>query len=153
MKTEERLLNKEVTPTEEEIKNFIGEKSWTLLLETESRLKENYDLNKELRFPFGNNYGWGYRYRHKASHLFYLFFQKGGFVCTTQLGDKTVEKVEKLLPETLEKTQELWKTRYPCGEQGGWINYFIETREELCDFLKLLNIKVRPKKTRAINRS
>ncbi|MDR2203028.1 MAG: DUF3788 domain-containing protein [Nitrososphaerota archaeon] len=28
---------------------------------------------------FGSNYGWGYKYSHKANHLCYAFFEKNIF--------------------------------------------------------------------------
>jgi hypothetical protein len=47
-----------------------------------------------------------------------------------------------LLPET----QVLWKNRYPCGDFGGWIHLSVETDDELADPIRLIGIKVKPKK-------
>jgi hypothetical protein len=56
----ERLLDKNSPPTTEFIREYIGIKSYTILLQLEDFLSNNYHFSKEMRFPFGNNYGWGY---------------------------------------------------------------------------------------------
>jgi len=71
----ERMLDKKHQPTEEEIKQFIGNDSNKNLQLIKDRLKKVFDLNVELKFPFGNNYGWGYKFSHKTKHLFYIFFE------------------------------------------------------------------------------
>ena len=61
METEkERLVNKEVMPTEDSINHFLGAESVNRLSHFEKMLRENYDLNCELIFPFGKEYGWAY---------------------------------------------------------------------------------------------
>ncbi|QLY78830.1 DUF3788 family protein [Clostridium intestinale] len=52
------MLNRTSTPTEEEIFDFIGVEAKLLFEEFEQDLIKNYHMQKELRFPFGNNYGW-----------------------------------------------------------------------------------------------
>lgn len=63
----------------------------------EEYLNTHYQLVKEIRFPFGNSYGWGYKYSHKSSHLCYAFFEKGAFTVTIQIGDKQAQLVEDVL--------------------------------------------------------
>lgn len=104
-------------------------------------LADHYDFKKELRFPFGNNYGWGYKYSHKSSHLCYTFFESGAFTVTLQLGDSCVPAVERMLPVLSEKAKEIWKNRYSCGKQGGWIHYRVIHDNDLDDILKLILAK------------
>ena len=54
----ERMLDKSRKPDEAEIREYIGEDSYKRLCRLESILSEQYQLSKELRFPFGNHYGW-----------------------------------------------------------------------------------------------
>jgi hypothetical protein len=131
-------------PDETAIYGHLGKQSWYRLVTFESWLKTNYQLVRELKFPFGNNYGWGYKYSHKSDHLCYVFFEKDAFVVMLQMGDKYVQLLENQLPLLLYKTQELWKNRYPCGTHGGWIHYRILTDEELTDVIKLLTIRKTP---------
>lgn len=72
----ERMLNKLNKPSITEIHEYIGENSFLLLNNFEEIMKQRYDLKTELRFPFGNNYGWGYKYSHKTKHLCYFFLKK-----------------------------------------------------------------------------
>ncbi len=140
----ERLLDKNNPPTTEFIRAYIGIKSHTVLLQFEDFLSNNYHLSKEMRFPFGNSYGWGYKYSHKSSHLCYVFFESGAFTITLQLGDNCVSKIEQILPNLSQKAKELWQNRYPCGEQGGWIHYRVIDTNELNDIFEFLKIKKKP---------
>ncbi len=140
----ERMLDREVIPSENDIFKYLGEHSSRLLNYLELKLAANYKLVKELRFPFGNNYGWGYKYSNNATHLCYLFFEKEGFTVLLQINGKGKEVLEKNREALSSKTMELWERRYPCGE-GGWVNYRPFSEAETDDIIKLLEIKVRPK--------
>ncbi|MCC0640859.1 MULTISPECIES: DUF3788 family protein [unclassified Clostridioides] len=141
----ERMLNKSVMPSEKEISEYVGKKHFNLILHLENLLDKKYDLRKELRFPFGNNYGWGYKYSHKTMHLFYVFFEKDCFTTTIQIGSNDVDKLLDILDNLLPKTNEFWDKRYPCGS-GGWINYRVENEKELDDILKIIEVKKKPPK-------
>ena len=76
----------------------------------------------ELKFPFGNGYGWGYKVSNKTKHMFYLFFEKGGITIMLQINKiKTEKEIEKYNNLSYEG-KEHWRNRYPCGENGGWIH-------------------------------
>ncbi|UZT81751.1 DUF3788 family protein [Caproicibacterium sp. BJN0003] len=137
----ERLLDKNVSPSEDFIKKYLGTESYHNLLELEKYLNAHYDLKKEIKFPFGNSYGWGYKYSHKSSHLCYAFFESGAFTITLQLGDSCVAAVNKILPDLSAKANELWKNRYHCGKQGGWIHYRVISPDELSDIFSLIAAK------------
>jgi hypothetical protein len=140
----ERMLKKEIPPTEESIQAALGPAAWGLLEELELFLNRNYQLVREMKFPFGNNYGWGYKYGHKSKHLCYAFFESGAFTVMLQLGDKEVPAMNARLGELLPKTRELWANRYPCGETGGWVHYRVLSREELADVFELIKMKKKP---------
>lgn len=97
-----------------------------------------------MRFPFGNSYGWGYKYSHQSSHLCYVFFESGAFTVTLQLGDRCVPAVEQALPGLSRKARDLWLNRYPCGERGGWIHYRVTDTDGLNDVMALVKIKRKP---------
>ncbi|MDR0319059.1 MAG: DUF3788 domain-containing protein [Nitrososphaerota archaeon] len=139
----ERLLDKCVMPDEVTIQGHLGQ-SWCRFIAFENHLSDNYQLVRELKFPFGDNYGWGYKYSHKLHHLCYVFFEKDAFTVMLQIGDKQVPILESQLTLLLHKTQELWKNRYPCGEHGGWIHYRVLVDDELTDVIKLLAIRKTP---------
>ncbi len=66
----ERLLDKNNPLATDFIKGYIGTKSYNTLLQCEDSLGNNYHLCREMKFPFGNNYGWGISNNHKSSHLY-----------------------------------------------------------------------------------
>jgi len=140
----ERLLDKSIMPDDTTIQEYLGRQSHERLIIFENRLKANYQLVRELKFPFGKNYGWGYKYNHKLSHLCYVFFEKDAFTVMLQIGDKQVPLLESCLLLLLQKTQDLWKNRYSCGEHGGWIHYRVLADDELTDVTKLLAIRKKP---------
>lgn len=137
----ERLLDKNASPSEDFIRKYLGTESYHNLLEFEKYLNAHYDLKKEIKFPFGNSYGWGYKYSHKSSHLCYAFFELGAFTITLQLGDPCVSAVNRILPTLSAKANELWKNRYHCGKQGGWIHYRVISADELNDIFPLIAAK------------
>ena len=141
----ERMLDKSRKPDEAEIREYIGEDSYKRLCQFESILSEQYQLSKELRFPFGNHYGWGYKLSHKSIHLCYAFFEKGAFTITVQIGDRQVPKAEQIIAEMSPKARELWANRYPCGDIGGWIHYRVLEDEELEEVISFVNAKRAPK--------
>lgn len=147
MTEKERMTDKNQPPSAAKVQAFLGKDAWARLLRFEAMLQENYEVTRELKFPFGDSYGWGFRYGHKKTLLLYVFFEKDGFCCTLSINDKGAKKVEALLENLLPETQTLWHDRYPCGEKGGWVHYSVKTEAELTDILKLTGAKVAPKKS------
>jgi hypothetical protein len=139
----ERMLDKEKRPTRGEMEKTMGVAAGRLWSRLETFLKKSYDLRTEVRFPFGNNYGWGLKYSHRSKHLFYLFPESGSFTVMIQIGGPEVEGLGKLLPALLPKTRDLWDKRYPCGA-GGWIHYRVFSARELDDVIELVKLKKKP---------
>ena len=142
-----RLTEKFHQPTEEFVKIFMGDDAWDRLMRFEDMLKVHYDLSREIKFPFGNDYGWSFRYVHKKTLLLYVFFEENGFCCTISINDKGAQKVESILSDLRPEIQTVWKNRYPCGDFGGWIHHSVEADYELPDLIRLIGIKVKPKKS------
>ena len=145
----ERMLDKNHEPSAEEIARYIGCGAQAGLKTFEGFLRTQYDIQQELKFPFGQGYGWGYKYSHRKAHLCYAFFEKGGFTVTLQIGDKQASALEAALPCMSAKTKNMWANRYPCGENGGWIHYRVLHDNDLKDICALILIRKPPKKTRS----
>lgn len=140
----ERMLDKSIIPNESLILETLGQKSYEQLMQFEEILSSRYDLHKELRFPFGNSYGWGYKYSHKTFHLCYAFFEKGAFTIMLQIGDKQVEKAERIITELSDKVRTAWLNRYPCGDQGGWIFYRVIDGHDVLEIIQCIDAKKAP---------
>lgn len=140
----ERMLDKHNQPTTDEVIAYLGADSFARLEQFEAFLQKHYHLKREMRFPFGSQYGWGYKYSHQTVHLCFAFFEAQAFTISLQLGDTVVEQVEQLLPSLSAKTQALWEQRYPCGDRGGWIHARILEDRDLQDGMQLVLVKKKP---------
>jgi hypothetical protein len=135
----ERMLDKQIVPTEAEIHKFIGTKSVGFIETIKESLEKILELDMKFRFPYGKEYGWSYRVSNKSKHLFDLFFEKGSISILSKIQtENEMEKYNKLSDEG--KTY--WKNRYPCGKNGGWIDYRITSKKQLKDIGIFLSIKV-----------
>jgi len=137
----ERMLDKKIIPTEEEIKNFIGEKSINNIEFLINCLNNIFSIKMELKFPFGNNYGWGYKVSDKSKHLFYIFFEKNSITIMLQIKGIKTENEMKKYSKLSEEGKNYWENRYPCGENGGWIHYRINNKKQLKDIGIFLSIR------------
>ncbi len=80
------MLDKNHMPEATDIERFIGNESSGRLHALEELLQSKYSINRELRYPFGNSYGWGFKYSHKTKHLFYLFFERDALTAQDTFG-------------------------------------------------------------------
>lgn len=87
-----RMTDKFQPPPEGFVRIFMGDAAWSRLKLFEEMLGKRYDLTREMRFPFGNTYGWGFRYAHKNTLLLYVFFEEDGFCCTISINDAGAKK-------------------------------------------------------------
>lgn len=137
-----RLTEKYQQPPEA----FMGIEAWSRLMRFEEMLRERYDLSREIKFPFGNEYGWSFRYSHKKPLLLYVFIEEGGFCCTISINDKGAQEVDSMFSDLLPEIQASWINRYACGAEGGWLHRSVTSDDELPDLIRLVSVKVRPKK-------
>ncbi len=94
----ERMLNKETAPTFEEMLAYCG-KSGALWVAFENIMREKYDLQTQIRFPYGKSYGWGVKYSHKAKHICDVFAEAGAFYFLFRIDDKDIDKIKNELSE------------------------------------------------------
>ena len=136
------MLDKNNVPNEDEIKNHIGEKSVGHIEIIKKSLEKIFDINMELKFPFGNNYGWGYKVNNKSKHLFYIFFEKNGISIMLQIKKIVNEKEMEQYSKLSEEGKKYWQESYPCGKNGGWIHYRILHKKQLKDIGIFLSVKI-----------
>ena len=137
----ERMLNKQSVPTESEINEYIGSAAVENMKSIKETLEKIFEITMELKFPFGNNYGWGYKVSNKSKHLFYILFEKNAIVIMFQISKIKTEKEIAKYNNLSEEGKEYWKNRYPCGENGGWIQYRITNKKQLKDIGIFLSIR------------
>ena len=124
----ERMLDKNNVPNEDDIKNHIGEKSVGYIEIIKKSLEKIFDINMELKFPFGNNYGWGYKVSNKSKHLFYIFFEKNSISIMLQIKKIVNEKKWNNIVNYLKKVKNTGKKVIHVEKmEGGFIiGYYIK---------------------------
>ena len=138
----ERMLNKKIIPTENDIKNYIGKNAVENLNVLLGALEKVFDLNIKLRFPYGKDYGWSYKLSHGSKHLCDIFFEKGNITAFMQISKIQTEKELEKYNRLSDEGKKYWENRYPCGKNGGgWIIYLITNKKHLKDIGIFLSIK------------
>ena len=138
----ERMLDKNHRPSEDEIERFVGAGSWNNIGLIKEKLNKAFDLHVELKFPFGNNYGWGYKFSHKAKHLFYLFFENKSLTLFMQINEPESDRGRELLNSLSDEGRKCWETKYPCSN-GGWIRYRFFDSTGLYDVGKFISLRTK----------
>ncbi len=132
----ERMLDKSIRPNITNMIDWCGE-SGTLFTELKQFMTEVKNAQNEIRFPYGNGYGWCVTYRKNKKLLCDVFPECGALNVMLRLSDDSFQKAYSSLTQY---TQEQIDARYPCGN-GGWIHDRITNKEHLDDIMKLLALK------------
>lgn len=132
----ERMLDKQNVPSTEEFTKHIGV-SAKLFFSLDDFLLNELKLERQLRFPYGNSYGWGMKYFAKSKHFCDVFAEKDSFTVMIRLTDKQFQQAYDGLTDYAKR---LIDDKYPCGS-GGWIHFRVLTQEHLEDIEKLLRQK------------
>lgn len=132
----ERMLNKQKTPTIEEMTNFCGENSERFTL-INKWLSSSFNTEQKVVFPYGNNYGWGIAHKKKNKLMCNIFAENNSFTVMMRMSNKQYDTVYDKLRKY---TQEYIDNKYPCGD-GGWIHYRITCDEHFDDIKTLLAVK------------
>lgn len=140
----ERMLDKQTPPSREEFAAYCGE-SQGRLLQLHGFLTQNLGLSAQLRFPYGNSYGWAMKYAKKSKHICDVFAEQGAFTVMIRLsGEQLVACKAQVSPHG----QTLIDGSYPCGD-GGWLHYRVLQPDHLADVVQMLGTKCgKPEKTK-----
>lgn len=134
----ERMLDKSVTPSIEELTAWCGETA-ALFTHLNEWITDNFSLEQKVVFPYGKRYGWGIAHRKKAKLICNVFAESGAFTVMTHLSDKQFQSVYEQLSEYAQKHVD---GKYPCGD-GGWIQFRVTCAEHLADIRTLLAAKMK----------
>ena len=132
----ERMLDKQKQPTFDEFTAYCGDGK-KLFEKADVFLTSQLHADKEMRFPYGNHYGWGMKYFIKAKHICDIFAENGAFTVMLRLTDAQFHKIYE---ESLPETKALIDNKYPFGS-GGWIHYRVLDEQHLEDVCKMLCLK------------
>lgn len=132
----ERMLDKQVTPSFDEMISYCGE-AGGMWLELDGFLKDKFDMKSCIRFPYGNKYGWSVKYNRKSKHFCDVFAENGAFMVLIRISNDEIKLVYKDMSEYAKAVMD---NKYPCGN-GGWLNYRVTENEHLQDLMKIIEAK------------
>ena len=132
-----RMLDKMNRPSIEEFRSFIGSRE-DMFENLDDFMGEVQNIQRELRFPYGNHYGWGIKYSVRKKHICDIFAEKDAFTVMMRLSN---DQFEGLYSGLSAYTREYIDNKYPCGS-GGWIHYRVLEPEHLEDVKKMLGVKL-----------
>jgi len=131
------MLNKQEVPTFDDLIRYSGE-SGPLWLALDKYMEDNFQASRQIRFPYGNKYGWSTKYSIKSKHICDVFAENGGFAALFQISDKAVATI---YDELGAYAKEVWADKSPCAS-GGWIEFRVLNEEQLLDLKKIIHAKV-----------
>lgn len=135
----ERMLNKQESPTIEEMAAYCGENAERFSL-LNDWLHSTFGTDRKVVFPYGNQYGWGIGHYKKKKLICTIFAENGAFTVMMRL---TNAQCEAVYGGVTAVTQRLIDNKYPCNV-GGWIHYRVTGAEHVKDIKKLLEVKTTP---------
>lgn len=133
----ERLLEKTLFPTFTDLLDYSGVCSdlWLLL---DDYLQKEFSAEQQIRFPYGNKYGWSAKYSLKNRHICDVFAENGAFAVHFRISNDCLNTIYADLSDYVKK---ICDTKYPCGE-GGWLTCRVLSQEHLNDVKKILSAKI-----------
>lgn len=139
----DRLLNKQETPSDNQIHNYIGSRVelWDSI---HTYVKAHYEFKPELVF-FTKKYGWTIRYRRSGKTLCYFFPEEDAFSILIVLGAKEAANLETMRHEVNDNIMTVFDTTEQLHD-GRWMWVRILDKSDLESLILLLNAKKKPKK-------
>lgn len=132
----ERMLNKQLVPTVEEMIKCCGENGERFSA-INDWLTSAFGTEQKIVFPYGNKDGWGIGHYKKRKFMCNIFAEDGAFTVMMRLTNKQCSDI---YADVKKYTQEYIDNKYPCND-GGWIHYRVVCHEHYEDIQKLLEIK------------
>lgn len=132
----ERMLDKTVVPTIDELTAYCGETSELFAL-LNDWLSETCETMQTIVFPYGNKYGWCIAHKKKGKLICNIFAECGAFTVMLRLSNAQFDSI---YDKVCAYTRQYIDNKYPCGE-GGWIHIRVTCAEHLDNIKTLLNVK------------
>ena len=105
----ERMLDKQREPLFDEMISYCFE-AGKLWLELDGYLKDKLQMKGDIRFPYGNKYGWSVKYSLKSKHICDVFAENGAFMVLIRISNSTMEPIYSGLSDY---AKVVWDNKYP----------------------------------------
>lgn len=132
----ERMLDKSVKPSFEEMKAYCGG-AGELFQELRDYLITEFGFDWDIRFPYGKAYGWGLNMTKKKKHVCDVFAEAGAFNVLIKLSQKSLDEA---YPTLNDYSKQIIDEKYPCND-GGWLKYRVTERKQLEELKSLIAIR------------
>ncbi len=129
----ERLLGKAIVPSYSDMVQYC-EGQGQSFDRFNSWVEQTYSAPSEVKFPYGNSYGWCVSF-HKGNKLIYNVFPEIGAFCV--MVRRTDRPFEKVYENVSEYAKELIDNKYPCNN-GGWIHFRVNSEESYRDIVSIM---------------
>ena len=133
----ERLLDKSLSPAFDDLLAYSAE-SGVFWEELDRYISEAFSAQRQIRFPYGNKYGWSCKYSLKSRHICDIFAENGAFALHFRMSDRQLNSVYN---ELSEYAKIICDNKYPCGD-GGWLTYRVLSQSHADDAKRLLSAKM-----------
>lgn len=137
------LYNQSSQPTLENINDFVNSELWNELC---SFVENTYAVSPKMEYSkCSMQKGWNVKYKKGSKSLCTLYPMDGYFIVLIVIGEKEQIESELLMSTCSAYTQRLFsKTAFSAG--GRWLMIEVRERAILEDVLKLIQVRVKPKK-------
>lgn len=131
------FTDKHVEPTTAEVLEVLGpaREEWDAL---RRHLRETYRVQEDLKFMYGEKYGWTLRFRRRGRLLTALYPASGGFVVQVILGGAALEQAQ--ASALGENARQAMERAHPYPE-GRWLFVRVESERDLEDVRLLIALK------------
>lgn len=139
------LYNQSNQPTLGSINAFINNELWYKLC---SFIEETYSISPKLEYSkCSMQKGWNLKYKKGGKSLCTLYPMKDYFIALVVIGEKELIESELMLPTLSDYVQRLFsETVFSLG--GKWLMIEVRENDVLEDTLKLIQLRVKPKKNK-----
>jgi hypothetical protein len=131
------FTDKAQRPTDAQVHEAIGPRLplWQTLLQF---IRDQYSVQEDFRFMYGEKYGWALRFRIKKRLLIALYPAQGGFTAQVILKPDAIKKAQRMKPSR--NVQQAIDRAHPYPE-GRWLFIPIEAKKDLRDFQLLVELR------------
>lgn len=131
-------------PTDAEIAAAIGDKMplWEALIR---HLRETYAVQEDVKFLYGQKYGWARRFRVKSQALTALFPAEGSFAAQANLSEAAIARAQQ---EGLGENALRAISRAQPYPEGRWLFVTVESEADLRDAQRLIAWRAQEKRLR-----
>jgi hypothetical protein len=138
------FVNKQCPPTEPEISAAVGSAlgRWN---ELSSWMTESLSARQELKYMYGQKYGWARRFHVRGALLAALYPTRNGFTAQVILNQTALEQVSRLKLGTNAKQA---IDRAHVYDEGKWLFIQVESKRDVEDVEHLLGLKTTRTKMR-----